>query len=379
MARLNLALFGGFLLRADTRARPLPARKAQALLAYLAVRPGRAHARESLTELLWGDTADRQARQSLRQTMVRLRRALAGAPRTVLVAQGDTVTVNPSTLDVDVVQFERLVRQGTPKALEAAVALYRGPLLDGVQVTAPAFEDWLAGERARLHELALDVLRRLAGTQVRSRRIEQATQTAARIVALDPLQEDTHRLLMRLYVQQGRRPAALRQYQACVGALQKELGVEPEPETRRLYLEILQRTAPADARAARAGRPASTSAPRVAPMTSDSPLVGRADELGRLRQRLRAAWRGQGQMVLITGEPGIGKTRLVEELGAVASAQGARVLMGRGHETEQILPFRPWIDALRSGRALEAAGAASGAPSWPDCFPRSPPRQRNRR
>jgi DNA-binding SARP family transcriptional activator len=81
------------------------------------------------------------------------------------------------------------------------VALYRGPLLDGVRVTAPAFEDWLASERARLHELALDALRRLATTQVRSRKVDQAAQTA-----LDPLQEDTHRLLMRLYVQQGRRP-----------------------------------------------------------------------------------------------------------------------------------------------------------------------------
>jgi tetratricopeptide (TPR) repeat protein/energy-coupling factor transporter ATP-binding protein EcfA2 len=166
-------------------------------------------------------------------------------------------------------------------------------------------------------------------------------------------------------VQQGRRPAALRQYQACVAALQKELGVEPEPETRRLYLEILQR----DTRALGAGRPASTAASRVALPTSDAPLVGRADELSRLRQRLRAAWRGRGQMVLITGEPGIGKTRLVEELGAVASTQGARVLVGRGHETEQILPFRPWIDALRSGRALDAAGAASDRTELARLFP----------
>src|SRR5262245_15871940 len=362
MAHLRLSLFGGFLLRADARARPLPARKAQALLAYLALRPGRAHARDALTGLLWGDTAERQARQSLRQTMVRLRRVLAGTSRAALIAQGDTVTVNPSVLDVDVAQFERLVRQGTTKALEAAMALYRGPLLDGVRVTAPAFEDWLASERARLHEVALDVLRRLATTQVRSRKIDQAAQTAARIVALDPVQEDMHRLLMRLYVQQGRRPAALRQYQACVSVLAKELGVEPEPETRRLYLEILQRTAPPL-------RPASTPTSRPALAASDAPLVGRTDELSRLRQSLRAAWRGRGQMVLITGEAGIGKTRLVEELAAAASTQGARVLVGRGHETEQILPFRPWIDALRSGRALEAAGAATKRAELARLFP----------
>src|SRR5688572_3170676 len=333
MARLSLSLFGGFLLRADSRARPLPARKAQALLAYLALRPGRAHAREALTGLLWSDTGERQARQSLRQTMVRLRRVLAGAPRAALVAQADTVTVNPSALDVDVAQFERLVRQGTPKALEGAVALYHGPLLDGVQVTAPAFEDWLSSERARLHELALDALRRLATTQVRARKIEQATQTAARIVALDPLQEDTHRLLMRLYVQQGRRPAALRQYQACVSVLQKELGVEPEPETRRLYLDILQRTIPTDTRAAKASRPAASPAARPALAASDAPLVGREDELIRLRQRVRAAWRGRGQMVLITGEAGLGKPRVVEEVAAARASQGPRVLVGRGDRT----------------------------------------------
>ena len=74
MARLGLRLLGGFLLRADGRPRPLPARKAQALLAYLAVRGGRAHAREALTGLFWADAGERQARQSLRQIMVRLRR-----------------------------------------------------------------------------------------------------------------------------------------------------------------------------------------------------------------------------------------------------------------------------------------------------------------
>jgi DNA-binding SARP family transcriptional activator len=101
MARLTLKLLGGFLLRADDRPRALPARKAQALLAYLAVRAGRAHARETLTALLWGDVGERQARQSLRQTMVRLRRVLAANPR-ALLAQGDTVTLTPAALDLDV-------------------------------------------------------------------------------------------------------------------------------------------------------------------------------------------------------------------------------------------------------------------------------------
>src|SRR3954467_15930813 len=117
-ARLSLRLLGGFLLRAEARPRPLPVRKAQALLAYLALRAGRAHTREALTELLWGGAAGKQSRQSLRQIMVRLRRVLAGAHKAALLTQGDTVTLNPSAIEVDVVQFERLVRRGTPDALE---------------------------------------------------------------------------------------------------------------------------------------------------------------------------------------------------------------------------------------------------------------------
>ena len=115
MARLSLKLLGGFLLRADDRPRALPARKAQALLAYLAVRAGRAHARETLTGLLWGDVGERQARQSLRQTMVRLRRALAANPR-ALLAQGDTVTLTPAAL-------ARLVDELTPLSHVEHVAL----------------------------------------------------------------------------------------------------------------------------------------------------------------------------------------------------------------------------------------------------------------
>src|SRR6266581_5928982 len=114
MARFSLQLLGGFLLRADARARPLPMRKAQAALAYLALRAGRGHARESLTGLLWSETGQKQARQSLRQTMVRLRRVLAGTRPAALVAQGDVVMLNPGAIEIDVVQFERLARRGTP-------------------------------------------------------------------------------------------------------------------------------------------------------------------------------------------------------------------------------------------------------------------------
>lgn len=344
MARISLSVLGGFVVRADGRPRTLPARKAQALLAYLAMRAGRAHARDGLTSLLWGGARDKLARQSLRQTIFCLRRALGAGRHPALVAQADTVTLNPGAVDVDVARFEHLVRRGTADALEAAAALYHGPLLDGLSVSEPEFDEWLQAERARLHELAVEVLRKIVDRHVKAGRTDAATHAAARLVALDPLQEDMHRTLMRLYARQGRRAAALRQYQTCVAIQQKELGVEPEAETKRLYLEILQRAAPA--------RRATSAAPRPALAPADAPLVGREAELARVRQALHAASRGRGHVVLVQGELGIGKSRLVHELAAVAVASGARVLVGRAYETEQILPFRPWMDAFRTGRAL---------------------------
>jgi DNA-binding SARP family transcriptional activator len=363
MAKLGLRILGGFLLQADARPRALPARKAQALLAYLAVRAGRAHARETLTALLWADVGERQARQSLRQTMVRLRRALAGSPR-ALVAQGDTVTLNPGALDLDVAAFERLVKRGTPEALESAVAIYRGALLEGVSVAAPVFEEWLQSERARLAELAVDALRRLVDRHVKAGRAEAAAHAATRLLELDPLEEEVHRTLMRLHVREGRRAAALRQYQTCVAVLQKELGVEPEAPTKRLYLEILQHAAatpPGGRRTAASARSASSA--------DDAPVVGREAELARMRARLRAAMRGEGQVLLVTGEAGIGKSRLLGELAAMAAPHGARTLVGHAYETEQILPFRPWVDALRASPALAGLRDAPARSELARLFP----------
>jgi DNA-binding SARP family transcriptional activator len=354
MAKVGLRLLGGFTLQLHTRPRALPARKAQALLAYLAVRAGRTHAREALTGLLWSDVGERQARQSLRQALVRVRRTLAGS-RGALVIQGNTVALDPAALELDVAAFERLVRRGTPDALESAVALYRGPFLDGVVLTAPAFEEWLQSERTRLAELAAEALRRLLDRHVKGGRVEAATQVAVRLLALEPLQEEVHRTLMRLHVRQGRRTAALRQYQACLAVLQKELGVEPDAATKRLYLEILQQTtaaAPATQRAA------ALRLPLAAP---DTPMVGRASELARARARIRTAWRDAGQVLLVTGEAGIGKSRLVEELVATAAARGARTLLGHAWQTEQGLPFGPWVDALRAGQALVGMREATAA------------------
>ena len=274
--------------------------------------------------------------------------------------------------------FERLVRAGGPEALARAVDLYRGDLLEGLAFRGALFEDWLMGERERLRELALDALAKLLAHQRSAGAAEAALPTALRLIALDPLQEAVHRTLMRLYAQLGRRGAALRQYQLCVGILQRELGVEPEADTRQLYQEILRRR-PAREPAAGAIRvipehgPLSAS-PSIA--TPPTPLIGRDGEMARLREALAQARAGAGQLLVIVGEAGVGKTRLIDEIAAEALPRDARLLLGRCYESDQILPFGPWVDALRTAGVTfgQAASGRSwprpGVPSWPGCCPR---------
>ena len=236
MAALRLALLGTFEARLDAgSAVSFGRKKAEALLAYLALHPGQRQPRDKLATLLWGDTSDERARHSLRQALVTLRQALPRAAAASLVEEGDTVGVNLAAVEVDVALFERLTAEGTPEALERAAALYRGDLLEGISVEEPSFEDWLRTERERLRELAVETLAKLLGHQAKIGAIDQAVQTAVRLLGLDPAQEAVHRTLMRLYARQGRRGAALRQYQACIAVLERELGLEPEAETKQLY------------------------------------------------------------------------------------------------------------------------------------------------
>lgn len=243
MAELQLLVFGGFQARLDSGIPvALVARKGQALLAYLALRRGQPQTRDKLAALLWGDTPEEQARNSLRQTLFTLRRALAEVPDW-LVAEGETLAINPRAVWVDALAFEEAVEAATPEALARAAALYTGDLLDGLNLREMAFEDWLVVERERYRELAYDVLTRLLKHQADTGETEAAILTAGRLLALDPLQEAVHRMLIRLYVRQGRRGAAQRQYQLCSEIIRRELGGEVEPETRRLYEELVQRPA----------------------------------------------------------------------------------------------------------------------------------------
>lgn len=359
MARLSIGLLGGFQAHLESgEVLTFQTKKVQALLAYLALPLGQVHPRDKLAALLWGEMRDEQARANLRHALFDLRRNLGAAAPSALLATGDTVALDPAAVDLDVATFARLVGEGTPAAIEQATALYQGDLLAGLIVKEEAFETWLTDERERLREVAMEALAKLLSHQGKAGAAEAAVRTALRLLTLDPLQETVHRTLMRLYVALGRRGTALRQYQHCVAVLQRELGVEPETETKQLYQEILQQRTSHTSSAAGTASPATNATfpyvmtPAGGPdaRAAETRLVGRESEIAQLGNALDEASAGRGRLVALLGEAGIGKSRVAEELIASGAHRDVRVFLGRAYESDQILPFGPWVDAFRTGR-----------------------------
>src|SRR4030095_10866384 len=139
----------------------LPSHKDRALLAILALQPGIPQSRDKLANLLWSDRGDAQARDSLKHALMHIRQCLAQVAPEPIVADRQSITLVPKAFTVDVSRFEALLREGTPEALEQAVSIYGGDLLDGIAIRNGAFEDWLLTERQRLRRLAEDALTRL--------------------------------------------------------------------------------------------------------------------------------------------------------------------------------------------------------------------------
>jgi TolB-like protein/DNA-binding SARP family transcriptional activator/predicted Zn-dependent protease len=239
MTVLELTLFGGFVVRRDSgEVIELAGRKDRALLGFLAVSPGTTYSRDRLAGLLWGDHGDRQARDSLKQSLLRLRRALAPVVPPPLVAGRQSVGFDGTAVAVDVVRFEQWARAGTAEMIERAVALYQGDLLEGLTVRSAAFEDWLLVERQRLRQLAIEALSSLLAQSSATGRRDRATMAARQLLSLDPLNELACRTLMQSHTERMERTQAMKLFESLRGRLQQELGVQPEAETVALYQSI---------------------------------------------------------------------------------------------------------------------------------------------
>jgi TolB-like protein/DNA-binding SARP family transcriptional activator len=239
MPEFRLTLLGPFSFSAGVPC-AMPSKKGQALLALLAIPPGRAHRRDKLATMLWSGNTEDSARQNLRQCLTALRKGCRNGEMVPILAEGDLLRLDPARVIVDVGEFEDTMRGRDPTGLSRALALCRGELLEGLNIDEGPFDEWLIGERRRLNAMAIEGLNLLLQHQQRQGEREAAMQTALRLLIIDPLQESVHRSLMRLYHDFGDAAQALRQYVDYEKILRRELGVEPEDATKELRREILR-------------------------------------------------------------------------------------------------------------------------------------------
>ena len=368
MPTLKVCLFGSPTITGDDIPLSIVSQKAQALF-YFLISHRQPHSREKLATLFWGETSDRQAKASLRNTLYELRRDLSsgsGTAQEYIVAESNTLCFNPKAdYWLDVEEFEKLLdKEATDERARMdnyarAVELVRGDFLEGFIVKdCLEFEDWAFFERERLQRRCLEALTELSDYCGRQGEYDRAIAYAIQILSRDNLQENVHRQLMRLYYAAGNRSAALRQYEVCKEVIGRELGVAPLAETTALYQQILHQepvSPPARKIEAPAREPGaelqwqlrpSPLHPWPKPEYLSSSMVGRDKEYARLVEHLRAASQGQGRVVIIDGEVGIGKTRLAQELLNLAESD-FHLLIGRCYESDMALPYQPLVEALR--------------------------------
>jgi DNA-binding SARP family transcriptional activator len=372
LAMLSIRLLGDMELWRGERPLALPqSKKTRALLAYLVVTQ-RAQRRDRLCGLLW-DVAD-DPRAALRWSLSKLRPLVDDAQTPRLVSAGETIAFDPAGAEVDVFTLRAQLAGAEPPPLERLLALaaaVRGPFLEGLELPDfLAFQSWCIGvrEEARgLHARLLALLvERLADAP------ERALPYARTLAQLDPQDESAQVTLLRVLAACDRLREAEQHVQAASRLL--ELGAGNGAQLRQAWAALDRRAPRADAAALAAPSAAFAEPPRPpAPA-----LVGREPELARLHgvldavgaQRMRAA-------VLLSGEPGIGKTSLLAALAAAVAARGGTVLEGAAYEAESGRPYGPWLDALRRLPApaigeslggdlaplLPELGAGAGAPS----------------
>jgi DNA-binding SARP family transcriptional activator/tetratricopeptide (TPR) repeat protein len=339
-------------------------RKAIAIIARLALEgPQR---RETLAALLWPESDRVRARGALRRTLSALKARIHGS---VLAIGRDEVHLEPGAYVCDVDRFRRLVvraREHHGPAttlcerctddLSDAVALHRDDLLAGFSLRgSPDFDDWQLLQVEALHAELAAALDPLINALAHRGDLIAAEQQARRRLKIDPLHEPTHRRLMLIDAWAGRREDAVRQYRQCVTVLENELGVPPLEETTNLYQSILTGRAPAQPSAVRNGQAPVRSLGSIRTKTAvrppesglPLPLVGRDHQLG----QLMAVHEGSGDhgcLVVVEGEAGIGKSRLLDEFGMQVRRTGSKVVTVRCYRGQETLPYAPIADALRT-------------------------------
>lgn len=401
---LSIRLLGTLQLRHDGTERPLPpSRRTRALLGYL-VATGASQQRSALCDLLWDGPDDPRA--SLRWSLTKLRPVVDEGAVQRLRADREAVAFQALQCSVDTQRVRSLLAGGveaaTLPALEEAAQWLRGEFLDGLDLPdCYRFQHWCQAERERYGTLRRQVLAalvaRLAGEP------ERALPYGHAMVAADPLAEGAHAALVRLLAAAGRYPEAERHYDWARELLRREVALAPGGALDDAIHAARRERRAAAAAAESVSSPASLDeappAPQATPerdrpdgAADDAPLSPRAGAIdvarrapgfvGRTAERRTVEdWlatvlatpvgaagagvpRSAAGWLIVTGEPGIGKSRLLEDLGERAAAAGGHVLRGRCYEAEMVRPYGLWLDVLRGlpTEGLPADSLARAAP-----------------
>jgi DNA-binding SARP family transcriptional activator len=330
---LQISLLGEFVLRQGETIMTLDTPSYQALLAFLVIEAQRVHSRQQLAFQFWPDSNESQARTNLRKALHTLRKTLPDVD-CFLVAGRQMVQWRPDApCTVDVWEFESAVAQaqqtdnaaGRRRILNQVIAAYHGELLPG------HYDDWVLSTREIYRQQYQAALEELLLLYEDRRQYPEAIALARKLLREDPLHEAAYRRLMRLQSLDGNVAGALRTYHACSTRLQHDLGVDPSPATRAMYEQLLN-----------------VDTSLVAPAPARLPLVAREQAWSALQDAFRQCRQGQPGVALLTGEAGIGKTRMAEELLDWAERQGIVVLTADCYPSEQQLAYAPVAKWLRN-------------------------------
>ena len=311
-AHLALHFLGPPQIHLNDTSLTLERRKGIALLAYLALEGGR-HTRASLSALLWPDQEGSKAYKNLRQILWELQQSMGEG---WIAADRESIGLSQERgIWLDVREFESRLAERQREIdisrrvalLSEAARLYRNHFMTGFSLRdAHPFNDWAFAKSEELRHQLGRALCTLSDDHCALGQAEQAIPYARRLIILDPLDEASHRQLMQVYMQAGQHNAALKQYQACEQLLRKEMGIDPQPETRELYKKIRKR----DIKPTRVERPTPSTLPAHNLPLQLSSFIGREKE-----QKDIAKLVVRNRLVTLVGTGGIGKTSLALQVG----------------------------------------------------------------
>jgi DNA-binding SARP family transcriptional activator/Tfp pilus assembly protein PilF/biotin operon repressor len=360
MSVLQIRLFGGLALTGDgAPSAVISGMKARALLAYLVAYRQKPHTRDLLAGTFWPELPDDAARRRLSQALWQIRRGFESYP--VLRIEGDSVQFSPIfPVLIDLEEFNHHYALGiedNSNALDHCVICvqnYGGEFLAGY------YDDWILPERERFRNMYLLILGRLIAGYKSQGQYEQALVHACTLASEDPWSEEAHREVMRLYHLLGRYAEAENQYQICCQVLEDDLGVRPAPETEALAAEIAKRAGLRDSPWLPVAAQ-SIHAPLLE-YPDRLPMVGRKAELARILSQAESAVAGEGGLLLLYGEAGVGKTRLLQEVDRNVQWRGMRTAWGRCYELAGPPAYQPLVEIFRTN--LSALNETALEPLW---------------